>query len=77
MGYNAANPEATVFYRGVISRSGGRGGFRSCQTVKDPPGTDGFVHPFVLPETPDIPEWTGFRGGGSVDTQEISINNDE
>jgi len=55
MGYNAINPDATTFHRGVINRSGGRGGLRSFQTVKQPAGTDDFVHDFVLPETPDLP----------------------
>jgi hypothetical protein len=49
MGYNAINPNAKVFYSGVINRSGGRGGLHSFQTVKDTPGHDGFVHPFKLP----------------------------
>ena len=55
MGFNAINPDATIFYRGVINRSGGRGGLRSFQTVKDPVGIDSFVAPFKLPETPDLP----------------------
>ena len=55
MGYNAINPEAAFFYRGVVNRSGGRRGLRSFQTIKQPAGTDDFVHPFKLPETPDLP----------------------
>lgn len=54
MGYNAILSDAAVFYRGVVKRAGGRGA-RTFQTVKDPPGTDGFVYPFILPQTPDVP----------------------
>jgi len=54
MPYNAINPDADVFYRGVISNGGARGA-RGFRTVKAPPGTDDFVHPFKLPVTPDLP----------------------
>ena len=67
MGYNAINPDAAVFYRGVINRSGGRGGLRSFQTIKQSVGDD-FVHPFKLPETPDMPTILikGSGAGGAV-----------
>ena len=54
MPYNAINPSADEFYRGVISHGGARSA-RGFRTVKDPPGTDGFVHPFILPPTPELP----------------------
>lgn len=67
MGYEAINPTATKFYRGVISNGGARSrrGFRP---VEQPPGTADFVYEFELPVTPDIPEWVGFRGdcGGGM-----------
>jgi hypothetical protein len=74
MGFNATNPGADTFHRGVINRSGGRGGVRAFQTVKDPPGTDGFVYPFTLPPTPVIPDvvirrWVNEGNGGGVSTK--------
>ena len=72
MGFNAINQDADVFYRGVVSNGGARSA-RGFRTVKDPPGTDGFVHPFKLPVTPELPtilqtviSYGVETGGGSV-----------
>jgi len=67
MGYNAIKPDAVTFHRGVISRQGGRVA-RAFTTVKQPAGTDDFINPFKLPETPDLPRVlrTVFVEGGTL-----------
>ena len=55
MGFNAINPDAAIYFRGVISNGGARSA-RGFRTVKQPPGTYDFIYPFILPSTPDLPD---------------------